>query len=43
VEGIRRKPVHPRAVQAFQAVGVALICGLMLFALFGDILYLFRL
>ena len=42
VEIIRRKPLHPNAVKAFQAVGVILIFTLMAFALFGDILYLAR-
>ena len=40
VEGLRRKPIHPRFVSIFQTVGVVLIAGLMLFAVFGDILYL---
>jgi regulator of sigma E protease len=40
VEWIRRRPLHPKFVSAFQAVGVVLIAGLMLFAVFGDILYL---
>jgi len=40
IEAIRRKPPPPRFVSAFQTVGVVLIAGLMLFALFGDILYL---
>jgi regulator of sigma E protease len=42
IEMIRRKPLHPKTVQAFQTVGVALIGALMIFALFGDILYLAR-
>jgi regulator of sigma E protease len=42
VEWIRRKPLHPRAIKVFQTVGVALISGLMIFALFGDIMYLTR-
>ncbi|MDR1898472.1 MAG: RIP metalloprotease RseP [Treponema sp.] len=42
VESIKRKPLHPRAISAFQTVGVALIFGLMIFAVFGDILYLVR-
>jgi len=42
VEMIRRKPIHPKAIRAFQTVGVALICGLMIFAVFGDIQYLAR-
>jgi regulator of sigma E protease len=40
VEAILRKPLNPRAVSAFQTVGVVLIFGLMIFAVFGDILYL---
>ena len=40
IEGLRRKPLHPRFISAFQTVGVVLIAGLMLFAVFGDILYL---
>jgi regulator of sigma E protease len=40
IEGITRKPLHPRAVHIFQTVGVVLIFGLMIFAVFGDILYL---
>jgi len=43
VEIIRRKPTPPRALKAFQTVGVVLIFGLMLFALFGDIMFLGRL
>jgi regulator of sigma E protease len=42
VEIIRRKPLHPRAIGIFQTLGAVLIFGLMLFALFGDILYLTR-
>ena len=40
IESIRKKPPHPRFVSAFQTVGIVLIAGLMLFAIFGDILYL---
>jgi regulator of sigma E protease len=40
IEGITRKPLHPRVVSIFQTVGVVLIFGLMIFAVFGDILYL---
>ncbi|MCL2380102.1 MAG: site-2 protease family protein [Treponema sp.] len=40
VEGIRKKPPHPRFVSVFQSVGIVLIAGLMLFAVFGDILHL---
>ena len=42
VELIRRKPLHPRAIRVFQTVGAVLIFGLMVFALFGDVLYLIR-
>jgi regulator of sigma E protease len=42
IEGITRKPLHPRAIYVFQTVGVVLIFGLMIFAVFGDILYLVR-
>jgi regulator of sigma E protease len=41
-EIIKRKPLHPRFISAFQTVGVVLIFGLMLFAVFGDILFLVR-
>jgi regulator of sigma E protease len=42
VEAIKRKPLNPRAISAFQTVGAVLIFGLMIFAVFGDILYLAR-
>jgi regulator of sigma E protease len=42
IEIIKRKPLHPRYISAFQALGVVLIFGLMLFAVFGDILFLTR-
>jgi regulator of sigma E protease len=42
VEIIKRKPLHPKVVSTFQTVGVVLIFGLMLFAVFGDILFLAR-
>ncbi|MDR2739576.1 MAG: site-2 protease family protein [Treponema sp.] len=42
VEIIKRKPLHPRYINVFQTVGVVLIFGLMLFAVFGDILFLTR-
>jgi regulator of sigma E protease len=42
VEWVRRRPIHPRAIRVFQTVGVVLISGLMVFALFGDIMYLTR-
>jgi regulator of sigma E protease len=42
VEVIKRKPLHPRTIGAFQTVGVVLIFGLLIFAVFGDILFLVR-
>ncbi|MDR1398587.1 MAG: RIP metalloprotease RseP [Treponema sp.] len=42
IEGITRKPLHPRVIYVFQTIGIVLIFGLMLFAVFGDILYLVR-
>jgi regulator of sigma E protease len=42
VEIVRRKPIHPRAIRAFQTVGVVIIFSLMAFAIFGDIQYLAR-
>jgi regulator of sigma E protease len=43
VEALRGHPLHPKAVSAFQTVGVVLIFGLMIFAIFGDILFFVRL
>jgi regulator of sigma E protease len=40
VEIIKRKPLRPKIIHTFQTVGVVLIFGLMLFAVFGDILFL---
>ncbi|MDR1901747.1 MAG: RIP metalloprotease RseP [Treponema sp.] len=40
VEAIKRRPLHPRFVFIFQSIGVVLIFGIMIFAVFGDILYL---
>jgi len=39
VEMIRKKPAHPKAISIFQACGTVIIFTLMVFALFGDILY----
>jgi len=39
VEIIRRKPAHPKAISIFQTCGTVIIFTLMVFALFGDILY----
>jgi regulator of sigma E protease len=42
VEIIRGHPLRPKTIYAFQTVGVVLVFGLMLFAVFGDILFLVR-
>ncbi|MDR0411304.1 MAG: site-2 protease family protein [Treponema sp.] len=42
VEIVKGGPIHPKTIAVFQTVGVVLICGLMLFAVFGDVLYLIR-
>jgi regulator of sigma E protease len=42
VELIRRKPAHPAAISVFQGFGMVIIFCLMLFAVFGDILYFVR-
>ena len=42
IEGFHGRPLHPRFISVFQTVGVVLIAGLMIFAVFGDILYLAR-
>ena len=42
IEGTFHKPLNPRAISAFQTAGVVLIFGLMIFAVFGDVLYLIR-
>jgi regulator of sigma E protease len=42
VELIRKKPAHPKAVSVFQACGMVIIFSLMVFALFGDILFFIR-
>jgi regulator of sigma E protease len=39
VEMIIRKPIHPKAVSVFQTVGIVIISGLMVFAIFNDILF----
>jgi regulator of sigma E protease len=40
LEGIIRRPIKARTIYIFQTVGVVLIFGLMIFAVFGDILFL---
>jgi regulator of sigma E protease len=42
IEALRGHPLRPKTIYAFQTVGVVLIFGLMLFAVFGDILFLVR-
>jgi regulator of sigma E protease len=42
IEAVRGHPPRPKTIYAFQTVGVVLIAGLMLFAVFGDILFLVR-
>jgi regulator of sigma E protease len=43
IEIMRRGPLPPKVVSAVQMVGVALIFALMIFAVFGDVLYLVHL
>ncbi|MCL2138938.1 MAG: site-2 protease family protein [Treponema sp.] len=42
VEIIRRKPAHPKAVKIFQTAGVIIICLLMIFAFYSDIMSFMR-
>jgi regulator of sigma E protease len=42
IEIIKRKPLHPRYIHVFQTIGAVLIFGIMIFAVFGDILYIAR-
>lgn len=41
IEAVIRKPLRPKTVYVFQLVGSAIIFGLLLFSIFGDILFLF--
>ncbi|MDR0374576.1 MAG: site-2 protease family protein [Treponema sp.] len=43
IEIFKRGPLNPKFISIFQTVGVVLIFALMLFAVFGDVLYLVRL
>jgi regulator of sigma E protease len=43
IELIRKKPAHPKAISVFQSCGMVIIFGLMIFALFGDILFFIHL
>lgn len=40
VEGLSRRPLHPRLVYRYQMVGTAIILTLIVFAFFSDILFL---
>lgn len=42
IEMVRRRPLHPRFISAYQTTGIVLIGALMLFAVFGDILFLVK-
>jgi regulator of sigma E protease len=37
IELIRRRPLHPKVISAFQTAGMVIIFGLMIFAVFNDI------
>ena len=39
VEMIRKKPIPPKAIAVFQTCGMVIIFGLLIFALYGDILF----
>ena len=41
IELIMRRPLHPKAIYIFQMIGTFIILGLLLFSIFGDILFLF--
>ncbi|MFQ3547212.1 MAG: PDZ domain-containing protein, partial [Termitinemataceae bacterium] len=41
IELIARRPLHPKAVYWFQMIGAALILSLLLFSIFGDLIFLF--
>ncbi|MDR1211583.1 MAG: RIP metalloprotease RseP [Spirochaetaceae bacterium] len=40
LEGIMRRPIKAKTIYIFQTVGAVVIFGLMIFAVFGDILFL---
>jgi len=42
VEMIRRKPAHPKFISVFQTCGFIIIFGLIILALFGDIMFFIR-
>ena len=39
IEMIKRRPIHPRAISVLQTAGMVIIFGLMIFAVFNDILF----
>ena len=42
IEWLRRKPIPPKAVSIFQGCGMVIIFGLLVLAVFGDILFFVR-
>jgi len=42
VELLRGKPIPPKAVAVFQTCGMVIIFGLLVLAIFGDILFFIR-
>jgi regulator of sigma E protease len=42
IEAARRRPMNPRFITVYQTAGIVLIGALMLFAVFGDILFLVK-
>ena len=40
VEGLSRRPLHPRVVYRYQMIGTAIVLALIAFAFFSDILFL---
>ncbi|GMO22993.1 MAG: RIP metalloprotease RseP [Termitinemataceae bacterium] len=42
IQLVRRKPLNPRFISVFQTAGIVLIAGIMLFALFGDVMFLVK-
>jgi regulator of sigma E protease len=42
IEIVRRRPLHPRFISAYQTAGIVLIGAIMLFAVAGDILFLVK-
>lgn len=42
IEALIRRPIHPKAIYWYQMAGMVVVFGLIIFALFGDILFLSR-